>query len=166
MHYYSSSSLFVCTVLAWAARMSKLKCQIHQLIMDFVPGKVTTGGRFRTSTNLPPFSCCSHKLHTSGVCAATPDCGSILAIVRKFANSQPGNLLPPSSSRAISFTISISALATKTGNKSKVIKAVAQRQEGREGGRGDKTIKFRNKDRQSLHVDLCVGDNHRKNKEN
>ena len=120
-------SLFVCTVLARAARMSKLKCQIHQLIMDFVPGKVTTGGRFRTSTNLPPFSCCSHKLHTSGVCAATRDCGSILAIVGKFANSQPGNLLPPSSSRAISFTISISALATKTGNKSKVIKAVAQR---------------------------------------
>ena len=41
-----------------------------------------------------------------------------------------GNLvLPPPSSRAISFTISISAAAAKTGNKSKVIKAVAQRQE-------------------------------------
>ena len=40
-----------------------------------------------------------------------------------------GELLPPPSSRAISFTISISAAAAKTGNKSKVIKAVAQRQE-------------------------------------
>ena len=38
-------------------------------------------------------------------------------------------MLPPPSSRAISFTISISAAAAKTGNKSKVIKAVAQRQE-------------------------------------
>ena len=84
-----------------------------------------------------------------------------MAIAARFANS-PGNLETPSS-RAISFTISISAVAAKTGNKSKVIKAVAQRQEGRGG---DKTIKFRNKDRQSLHVDLCVGDNHRKNKEN
>ena len=43
-------------------------------------------------------------------------------------------------------------MAAKTGNKSKVIKAVAQRQEGRWGR--DKTIKFRNKDRQSLHHDL------------
>ena len=63
-------------------------------------------------------------------------------------------MLPPPSSRAISFTISISAAAAKTGNKSKVIKAVAQRQECGGGGRGDKTIKFRNKDRQSLQLDL------------
>ena len=74
-----------------------------------------------------------------------------MAIAARFANS-PGNLETPSS-RAISFTISISAAAAKTGNKSKVIKAVAQRQEGR-GREGGKTIKFRNKDRQSLHHDL------------
>ena len=68
MYYYSGgSSLFVCTLLARAS-MSKLKCQIHQLIMDFVPGKVTLAG-IRTLKNLPAFSCSAHKLHTStGVC--------------------------------------------------------------------------------------------------
>ena len=67
MYYDSGSSLFVCTLLAQTS-MSKLKCQIHQLIMDSVPGKVTLGG-IRTLKNLPAFSWSAHKLHTSsGVC--------------------------------------------------------------------------------------------------
>ena len=125
---YTWSSLFVCTLLA-RARMSKLKSQIHQLIMDFVPGKVTTVTGFRIVNKFAAF-----------YLTLLSNCGSILAIAAKFANSQ-GNLLPPPSSRAISFTISISAAAAKTGNKSKVIKAVAQRQEGRGGRQNNKVQK-------------------------
>ena len=154
--------------------MSKLRCQIHRWIIDFWK-------------KMPPFGFSALRLHIS----TAVFCDVILrqhfgkfAIFWQFLKSRQNvqffwqfwqsrqnvrilrgtSWLPPPSSRAISFTISISAAAAKTGNKSKVIKAVAQRQ--KEGEGGDKTIKLRNKDRQSLHLDLWVGDNHRKNKEN
>ena len=55
--------------------------------------------------------------------------GNFFFLLWQFCTFSGNLVLPPPSSRAISFTISISAAAAKTGNKSKVIKAVAQRQE-------------------------------------
>ena len=54
---------------------------------------------------------------------------AVFLLLWQFCTFSGNLVLPPPSSRAISFTISISAAAAKTGNKSKVIKAVAQRQE-------------------------------------
>ena len=69
---YTWSSLFVCTLLA-RARMSKLKSQIHQLIMDFVTSKVTTVTGFRIVNKFAAF-----------YLTLLSNCGSILAIATEM----------------------------------------------------------------------------------
>ena len=110
------------------AGKSNLKLPDYQTDDVFRNWKVSCRQWLTNWTHCLPLWYCGRNLAMSGTFFFGTS-GNFFWLLWQFCTFSGNLVLPPPSSRAISFTISISAAAAKTGNKSKVIKAVAQRQE-------------------------------------